>query len=84
MCTLPSPDIMAPMLILAPLLLALPLATATPDAVSASAAVAPAAPVVGQTLPPFELPDQDGRVRSFASLTGPEGLLLVFFRSADW
>ena len=41
-------------------------------------------PKVGERLPPFSLPDQDGRTRDFASLAGPKGLLLVFFRSADW
>ena len=41
-------------------------------------------PAVGQPLPAFEAPDQDGRPRSFDSLRGPKGLVLVFFRSADW
>ena len=41
-------------------------------------------PQVGQTLPAFQARDQDGRLRTFASLKGPKGLVLVFFRSADW
>ena len=41
-------------------------------------------PAVGQPLPGFEAPDQDGRPRSFDRLRGPKGLVLVFFRSADW
>jgi len=41
-------------------------------------------PGVGATIPPFVAPDQDGRPRSFADLTGPEGLVLLFYRSADW
>ena len=41
-------------------------------------------PAVGQPLPPFEAPDQNGTPRSFDSLRGPKGLVLVFFRSADW
>ncbi len=41
-------------------------------------------PQVGQTLPAFEARDQTGRLRNFASLKGPKGLVLVFFRSADW
>lgn len=41
-------------------------------------------PQVGQSLPAFSLPDQDGRIRELASLKGPQGLVLVFFRSADW
>ena len=41
-------------------------------------------PQVGQTLPAFEARDQTGKLRNFASLKGPKGLVLVFFRSADW
>jgi len=41
-------------------------------------------PRVGQKLPAFEARDQTGRLRDFASLVGPKGLVLVFFRSADW
>jgi hypothetical protein len=41
-------------------------------------------PAVGQPLPAFEAPDQDGRPRSFGDLHGPKGLVLLFFRSADW
>jgi cytochrome oxidase Cu insertion factor (SCO1/SenC/PrrC family) len=41
-------------------------------------------PAVGHRLPPFEAVDQDGRQRTFESLRGPKGLVLVFFRSADW
>jgi hypothetical protein len=41
-------------------------------------------PEPGERIPEFALPDQTGRVRSFADLTGPHGLLLVFHRSADW
>ena len=41
-------------------------------------------PQVGQVLPAFEAPDQTGRLRTFASLKGPKGLVFVLFRSADW
>jgi len=41
-------------------------------------------PKVGQVLPPFALEDQHGASRDLVSLTGPKGLVLVFFRSADW
>jgi hypothetical protein len=41
-------------------------------------------PTVGQPLPPFNLPDQSGALRSFDTLKGPNGLMLVFYRSADW
>jgi len=41
-------------------------------------------PQVGSRLPDFTLLDQKGQSRTLASLTGPKGLMLVFFRSADW
>jgi peroxiredoxin len=30
------------------------------------------------------LPDQTGQSRTFLDLRGPSGLVLVFYRSADW
>ena len=41
-------------------------------------------PEPGEHLPDFTLPDERGVLRSLADLTGPNGLLLVFHRSADW
>ena len=41
-------------------------------------------PQVGETVPPFTLTDQTGREHTLQSLMGPNGLVLVFFRSADW
>jgi hypothetical protein len=41
-------------------------------------------PQVGQRVPDFSLPDQDGRTRDLTSVAGPNGTMLVFFRSADW
>jgi hypothetical protein len=41
-------------------------------------------PELGQRIPDFALPDQNGVLRSLQDLTGPNGLLLVFHRSADW
>lgn len=41
-------------------------------------------PAVGAAVPTFELTDQDGRSHDLRSLFGPKGLMLVFFRSADW
>jgi hypothetical protein len=38
----------------------------------------------GAKAPGFELPDQAGHKRSLSSLMGRRGLVLVFFRSADW
>jgi hypothetical protein len=41
-------------------------------------------PAVGDRLPAIGAVDQDGRTRTFESLRGPKGLVLLFFRSADW
>jgi hypothetical protein len=41
-------------------------------------------PAIGSKLPAFDLPDQDGKTHSLASLIGPKGAVIVFFRSADW
>jgi len=41
-------------------------------------------PAVGAKVPDFALPDQNGRTRTLADLTGPRGLLLIFSRSAGW
>lgn len=37
----------------------------------------------GDPLPPFTLPDQDGRPRTLSSLTGPRGLVLYFYPKDD-
>jgi len=41
-------------------------------------------PRVGTRAASFTLPDQNGQPRSLESLIGPNGAILVFFRSADW
>jgi len=41
-------------------------------------------PEIGEKVPDFTLPDQDGKSRSLADLMGPNGALLVFTRSAHW
>lgn len=41
-------------------------------------------PQVGARVPDFTLLDQKGQSRTLASLMGPKGLMLVFYRSADW
>jgi hypothetical protein len=41
-------------------------------------------PGIGEQVPDFELPDQNGRQWALKDLMGPNGLLLVFTRSADW
>lgn len=39
---------------------------------------------VGNKIPPFQAVDQDGNVRDFESIKGPNGAVFVFHRSADW
>jgi hypothetical protein len=41
-------------------------------------------PQVGQAVPEFVLTDQHGATRTLKSTFGPNGVVLVFFRSADW
>jgi hypothetical protein len=41
-------------------------------------------PRVGERIPDFMLTDQHGETRTLGSLLAPNGLMLVFFRSADW
>ena len=41
-------------------------------------------PDVGAKAPGFEATDHLGKARSFDDLSGENGLLLLFFRSADW
>jgi cytochrome oxidase Cu insertion factor (SCO1/SenC/PrrC family) len=39
---------------------------------------------VGDRMPTFRAVDQFGTERDFANLKGPNGLVILFFRSADW
>jgi hypothetical protein len=41
-------------------------------------------PAVGQKIPDFTAPDQNGNVQSLKTIIGPKGAMLVFQRSADW
>jgi cytochrome oxidase Cu insertion factor (SCO1/SenC/PrrC family) len=41
-------------------------------------------PRVGERVPDFTLPDQQGVPRTLGAVLGPKGGVLVFFRSADW
>lgn len=41
-------------------------------------------PEIGEKVPDLSLTDQHGRRRELNDLMGPNGLLLVFSRSADW
>ncbi len=46
--------------------------------------VAALGPQVGERVPDFSLPDQNGRVRTLESIAGRNGAMLLFHRSADW
>lgn len=41
-------------------------------------------PRVGDVFPPFEMKDQHGMTRDLASVLGPNGAIVVLYRSADW
>jgi hypothetical protein len=41
-------------------------------------------PAIGEPVPDFTLPDQEGKLWTQQELMGPNGLLLVFSRSAGW
>jgi len=41
-------------------------------------------PATGAKFPDFSAPDQNGTVRSLASLLKKNGAVIVFVRSADW
>ena len=41
-------------------------------------------PQVGDQVPDFSLKDQGGKTWTRQSIMGPNGAMLVFFRSADW
>jgi cytochrome oxidase Cu insertion factor (SCO1/SenC/PrrC family) len=58
-------------------------------AISAFGQTPPAPPVdpglkTGERIPRFALKDQNGKPQTLESLRGPKGLMLVFYRSADW
>jgi hypothetical protein len=38
----------------------------------------------GKLAPPFRARDQFAKEQTLSSLMGPNGLVLLFFRSADW
>jgi AhpC/TSA family len=54
------------------------------DFVSAQNDALRTGPGIGEKVPDFTLPDQNGKQHSLQQLMGPKGLLLVFVRSADW
>lgn len=55
------------------------LAASTLQAQSAANGLGP-----GARLPELSLTDQNGMTLTFKDLRGPKGVMLVFYRSADW
>lgn len=53
-------------------------------AVSSAQQAIKTGPEVGSTVPTLEAPDQNGQPQSLKSILGPNGAMLVFYRSADW
>ena len=51
---------------------------------AAALAASQTGPPLGTQVPDFQAVDQTGASRSLASILGPQGALLVFYRSADW
>jgi len=41
-------------------------------------------PQVGEQVPDFTLPDQNGRLVGLDAILRPNGAILMFYRSADW
>ncbi len=52
-------------------------------ALSLAAQEMPGVPA-GKLAPPFQARDQSSKDHTLSSLMGPNGLVLLFFRSADW
>ena len=46
--------------------------------------VASLGPQVGERVPAFSLPDQNGQIHTRESVLGPNGAILLFHRSANW
>jgi hypothetical protein len=64
-----------------------PLSAQTPQATPPARTqidVSKLGPQVGEQVPDFSLPDQNGRTQTLQSILGPRGAMLVFVRSADW
>lgn len=47
-------------------------------------AATPTGPAIGERIPRFSAPDQNGRVQTLDTIAGSNGAMLVFYRSADW
>lgn len=59
-------------------------AAAAQDLAPSEINVSELGPQVGEIVPDFRLPDQNGDYWTRESIMGPRGAMLVFVRSADW
>lgn len=41
-------------------------------------------PAVGERIPEFAGTDQNGIRKTFDDIKGPNGAMIIFYRSADW
>jgi hypothetical protein len=71
-------------LFLVPLILVVRLAAPAQGQSGAAPDIGSLGPRVGVRAPDFAGVDQFGRSQTLQSVLGPEGAMLVFFRSADW
>jgi hypothetical protein len=55
-----------------------------PAPAKTAADLAKLGPAIGQRVPDFSLVDQHGSRKDLGAVLGPNGAMLVFFRSADW
>jgi hypothetical protein len=53
-------------------------------ALAAQTQVRPVPLKVGERIPDFHAVDQYGKEHRFGDLVGPKGLVLFFYKSADW
>lgn len=70
--------------ILTTFIIATVFAAAQTPQVKPAAELATLGPQVGDRVPEFELKDQAGRTHTLKSVLGPNGAMIVFYRSASW
>ena len=73
-------------IILTSLVYLIPLGVYAADEAQSRSAIdiASLGPQVGELVPTFSLPDQNGQFQTLESILGPNGAILLFHRSADW
>ncbi len=71
-------------ILLPAVLIVLALAAGNSEVLNARQGDSAPGPAVGEKVPAFSLPDQNGKTQDFESMAGPNGLVILFHRSADW